>query len=102
MSGGSYNYTYLHIEDMAANLRTTTQLRKAFKTLLKKVAFACREIEWVDSSDTAPGDEDEPIRACLGKNADALVMAEVLAEARHAFVELADAIKRAEKQEYSQ
>jgi hypothetical protein len=102
MSGGSYNYAYRHIADMADELRTTTQLRKAFKTHLRKVAVACQQIEWVDSGDNAPGDEDEPIRACLGKNSDALVMAEVLAEARHAFGELADAIKAAERKEATQ
>jgi hypothetical protein len=29
------------------------------------------DIEWVDSADYAPGDEDEAIRACLKNSTDA-------------------------------
>lgn len=68
MSGGSYGYAYGKIEDLANEIRPTSPLRKAFKTHLRKVAKACHDIEWVDSGDYGPGDEDEAIRACLGKD----------------------------------
>jgi hypothetical protein len=81
MSGGSYDYAFGKIEDLAGQIRQTTPLRKAFVTHLRKVAKACHDIEWVDSGDCGPGEEYAAIRACLGKSGPALVLAEVLAEA---------------------
>jgi hypothetical protein len=95
MSGGSYNYAFVKIEDIAVEIRPTTPLRKAFKAHLRKVAKACRDIEWVDSGDCGPGDEDEAIRACLGKDGPALVLAEVLSEAVRVNAELDAAIDAA-------
>lgn len=40
MSGGGYDYAYGKIQDMADNLRLTTPLRRAFQSLLRKVAAA--------------------------------------------------------------
>jgi hypothetical protein len=95
VSGGHYNYLFSNIEDMAVSLKPTTPLRKAFKTHLFKVAKACHDIEWVDSGDCGPGDEDEAIRACLGKDVKALVLAEAIAEAERANKALSEAIKEA-------
>ena len=97
MSGGSYDYAYGKIDDLADSIRPTTALRKAFKTHLRKVASACKDIEWVDSGDCGPGDEDEAIRACLGKDGPALVLAEAVAEAMRAKAELDAAIDLANK-----
>ena len=95
MSGGSYDYIYSRIEDLANEIRPTSPLRKAFKTHLRKVAKACHDIEWVDSSDCSPGDEDEAIRACLGNDGPALVLAEAVAEAVRVKAELDAAIDTA-------
>ena len=95
MSGGSYDYAYGKIEDLAGEIMPTTPLRKAFKTHLRKVAKACHDIEWVDSCDCGPGDEDEAIRACLGKDGPALVLAEAVAEAVRVKAELDAAIDTA-------
>ena len=95
MSGGSYDYAYRHISDMADSLKTSTPLRRAFKAHLDLVAKACHDIEWVDSGDCGPGDEDAAIRACLGKDGPALVLAEALAEAMRAKDELDAAINAA-------
>lgn len=95
MSGGSYDYAYGRIDDLADAIRPTTALRKAFKTHLRKVAEACKDIEWVDSGDCSPGAEDKAIRACLGKDGPALVLAEAVAEAVRAKVELDAAIDAA-------
>lgn len=65
MSGGSYNYAYSAILDMANEMKPTTPLRKAFKEHLAKVAKACHDIEWVDSGDYAENQEEEAIAACL-------------------------------------
>jgi hypothetical protein len=97
MSGGSYNYAYGSVEDLAEEIRPTTPLRKAFKTHLRKVAQACHDIEWVDSYDCSPGHEDEAIRACLGKDGPALMLAEAVAEAVRVRAELDAAIDAAER-----
>jgi hypothetical protein len=95
MSGGSYDYAYCKIQDMADSLRCTTPARKAFKTLLNKVAKACHDIEWVDSGDCSPGDEDKAIRIALGDNGPALILAEAVAEAKRVQSELQSAIQEA-------
>ena len=97
MSGGSYyNYAFSKIEDLAADLRRTTPLRKAFARHLVKVAKAVHDIEWVDSDDTSPGDKDAAIRDVLGPTADAQVLAVVLEDAKAALEQLKDAIANAE------
>jgi hypothetical protein len=81
MSGGSYDYAYGKIEDLAEQIHPTSALRKAFKKHLMKVAQACHDIEWVDSCDCSEGDEDKAIKACLGQDADKLAMKELIIEA---------------------
>lgn len=70
MSGGSYNYAYMHVDDFLAAMRCHTPERKAFGPVLGAVAAAMRAIEWVDSSDYSEGDENKAIRdvflACGG------------------------------------
>ena len=98
MSGGSYDYAYGKIEDLANEIRPTSPLRKAFKTHLRKVAKAFHDIEWVDSADYSPGDEDAAIHACLGKDGAKLVLAEAVAEAVRVKAELDAAINTANDQ----
>lgn len=62
MSGGSYDYAFGKIDDLAENIQNKNNKgRIAFKKLLKLVAKACHDIEWVDSSDMGDGDENEAI-----------------------------------------
>lgn len=61
MSGGYYNFEYQGIFRLAADIEPTTSNRIEFIKILKLVAKACHDIEWVDSGDYAPGDEDEAI-----------------------------------------
>lgn len=92
MSGGSYNYAYSRVEDVADALRRSPDsLRRAFATHLELVAKAMHDIEWVDSHNYVPGDEDEAIRAALGANADAAQMAELAADLRR-LIEEAEAV----------
>jgi hypothetical protein len=63
MSGGSYDYIYQKIEDLAHNIRSegccscaSPAKRKAFARHLSKVAAAMKAIEWNDSCD---GDDNE-------------------------------------------
>ena len=64
MSGGSMNYLYSRIE-MDATFEQNTPLRRAFAKHLELVCKALHDIEWVDSADYGPGDENAAIRACL-------------------------------------
>lgn len=64
MSGGSYNYIGLKIQDIDVMWVDSPQ-RRAFQNLLKLVGEAMYDIEWVDSGDYGPGDENKAIEKCL-------------------------------------
>ena len=67
MSGGSYDYAYGRVQDMADALRFRSPFdakRMAFAAHLDKVAKAMRDIEWNDSGDGAT-DEPGSIAACI-------------------------------------
>lgn len=99
MSGGSYNYFYSRIEDVAGQVArsdglpkySNPTLRRAFAKHLLKVAAAMRAIEWNDSSD---GDEEETalIEACLSEGAE---LEQAVADAEVALKSLQDAVDRA-------
>ena len=91
MSGGSMNYLYSKLE-YDATFRTDTPERRAFAAHLVKVAKALHDIEWVDSSDNSPGDENEAIRACLG---DAPVLEAAIEQAHEAAKVLRAELERA-------
>ena len=91
MSGGSMNYLYSKLE-YDATFRTDTPERKAFAKHLQRVAKALHDIEWVDSSDYGPGDENDAIRACLG---DALVLEAAIEQAHEAAKVLRAELERA-------
>ena len=65
MSGGSYDYLYHKVEEVADQLDgDRSPLRRAFAEHLHKVAKALHDIEWVDSGDYGPraGDSRHPCR----------------------------------------
>lgn len=76
MSGGSYDYCYCKVEDIAYRIEGTGRCtetkaaRAAFAAHLRLVANALHAIEWVDSCDYSSGDELAPIRACLASGAE--------------------------------
>lgn len=62
MSGGSYNYAFLKIDDLANEIRTNNDPKRiAFVDLLKKVSDAAHAIEWEDSGDTGKEGTDKAI-----------------------------------------
>lgn len=72
MSGGSYDYAYRQVEEMAAGLRAigccsaaAPALRELFREHLWNVAAAMKSIEWNDSCD-GDGSEVALITKCLG------------------------------------
>lgn len=92
MSGGSMNYLYSRLE-YEANFRQDTPERRAFAKHLELVVKALHDIEWVDSGDYGPGDENAAIRACLG---DAAMLQSVLEQAKEAAATLRAEIAKAE------
>lgn len=91
MSGGCYNYAHHQIDELSRDIIGSTPLRRAFKALLAKIGKAVYAIEWVDSGDYAPGDEDEEIKACLAPTA---VLEQVVLEANEAMVNLKSELDR--------
>lgn len=71
MSGGSYNYAFRGVEEMAESLESqrSTPERLAFAALLRRVARAMHDIEWVDSCDMGDGKEVAAIMACIDQAA---------------------------------
>jgi hypothetical protein len=57
---------YLYIQVALAEFPLDTAMRRAFSEHLVLVSRALRAIEWNDSGDGDPGEEDA-IRACLFK-----------------------------------
>jgi len=81
MSGGSMDYLYLRVDEVADELlRSQDPLRAAFGKRLKLVADALYAVEWVDSGDLGIGDDADAIRAALAPG-DALEMAVERAQA---------------------
>jgi hypothetical protein len=89
MSGGSWNYLYSKVDDMAGTLaRSDDPLRRAFGEHLALVAEAMHDIEWVDSCDYGRGDEHKAILAVV-------TPAMVDASARARILEAAQAVIQA-------
>jgi hypothetical protein len=86
------NYLYSQVE--SANFRLHTPERRAFAKHLAKVAKALHDIEWVDSCDYGPGDENAAIMACIRAGD---LLATATEEARKAAKELQEAIARADE-----
>ena len=95
MSGGSYDYFYSKLDDMADRIQLKNPERKAFVKHLKKVVKALHDIEWVDSCDYGENDEIESIMNCIS-NQNVLQIA--IEEAKQAQENLDRAIKKASKQ----
>ena len=87
------NYLYNRLLD-GATFATDTPERKAFRRHLLKVADALHDIEWVDSGDKGPGDENAAIRACLQSDA---VLWALVEQAKDVMATLRVEIERVEK-----
>ena len=71
MSGGSLDYAYQQINDLAERIErgAETPLHTAFADHLRLVAKAAHDIEWVWSADYGPDRENEAILAVVSKGA---------------------------------
>lgn len=86
MSGGSWDYAYQRVQDVADRFRGSREAtRRAFGEHLAKCAEVMRVVEWVDSGDsTSPADTDA-IREVIGAGP---IVAEIEAEARRLLAEV--------------
>lgn len=103
MSGGSYNYAFRHVDEMAESIETrhrSTPLRRAFAEHLKLVGKAMHAIEWVDSGDYGPGDEEAAIKAVLGPHAEALALGQLVGDAERLVKDLTDQIAKAKEADH--
>ena len=90
MSGGSMDYLYSKVAD--AIFDCSTPEREAFRVHLVRVAEALHAIEWVDSGDCEPGDENKAIIACLSGGA---VLSAAVERAEKILQQLTAELKRA-------
>ena len=69
MSGGSLDYAYNRVNDMAYELarHAKTRHQKALVSHLVKVSKALHDVEWVLSGDYGDGDDTAAIMDCIGK-----------------------------------
>lgn len=82
MSGGSYDYCYHRVEEFAENMcsKELDPRREAFRKVLKLVAEAMRDVEWVDSGDYSTGAEHDAIdKLLIGLGADPLIVTKATA-----------------------
>ena len=93
MSGGSWEYFYARLDDVATRLCSSRDpLRRAFGKHLEKCSEALHDIEWVDSGDYGIGDEAKAIKVALGKDSPALVLEESRKHAEAALEQLKSAL----------
>ena len=92
MSGGSLNYAYSRVEDIAQDVlrRSETNLHRAFAKHLFDVAQALHDLEWVLSGDYAYGEESESIRKVVSRNEELETAKE---EAKKLIAELEEFVK---------
>ena len=69
MSGGSLDYFYSRVSDVAQQIRekAETPVHLGFADHLDLVAVALRDLEWVWSGDKGLGDEDAAIMAVTSR-----------------------------------
>ena len=93
MSGGSWDYVSGPIDGAADKLlKQKCPYRKALGRLLKPIAEALHDIEWVDSYNKSHPDEMPAIKRALGANAVGLALAEVVKDAEAVGAMLRDLI----------
>jgi len=97
VSGGSYNYLYRKVIEVAETLSDSNQpdYRKAFAKHLVFIANALHDIEWVDSSDMGNGADKEAIMQCISMQD---VLKEAIENAEYAKENLEDILDEARKE----
>src|SRR5687767_12504646 len=97
MSGGSWNYVFRTFEEVGERLLLCNQLsRRTLGSLVLRIAKALHDIEWVDSDDFGPGQEEKAIDLALGISRDTMMLEQSLADAKRVLADLQAAIAKAQ------
>lgn len=90
MSGGSLDYLYYKVEDVAIKLQNkeNTPLQRAFGLHLIKVAKALHDVELVMSGDYSDGDDEKAIKEVLNDDSNREVFAVLQTDALKLIAEL--------------
>lgn len=94
MSGGSYDYAFQKLEDLAGSIvkrRDNKITRLRVSKLLKELADICHDIEWIDSGDY--GDDDWVNVEGKLKNLTEKVSKEIVLEIKKEIAELSKLVK---------
>jgi hypothetical protein len=94
MSGGSLNYVYARVDEAADEIRSRARCpeHRAFAAHLDLVSAALKDIEWMFSCDTGPGDELPAIRKVVTPE---MVLRQTVAEAERVSAEMLAALAAA-------
>lgn len=97
MSGGSWDYVYRHFDEIADRLESasTSAIRRALGKRVRFLAKAMHDIEWVDSSDYAQGDDRDAIIDALGEKSKEQELTILLEDAKEMIKQLQDFTGRA-------
>jgi hypothetical protein len=96
MSGGSWDYVYMKVEEVSISLRSSKDpRRRALGLKVHLIAEAMHAIEWVDSGDESPGDEYEAIDKVISKTD---LLEEAIFNAEACLKEIQDALAAARKE----
>lgn len=95
MSGGSLDYVYRRLEEIAERI-SGSPLHDAFREHVLSVAKALHDVEWVYSNDYSEGDEEAAIRAVIHPGAE---LAEATKRAERALADLQAALENAHRRE---
>ena len=69
MSGGSWDYEYARLFELADSLKhQKCPYRRAMEEPVRLLAQAMHDIEWVDSHDLGKGEDLKAIKAFLGED----------------------------------
>lgn len=97
MSGGSYDYAFCKVEDMASSMckaENCSSLRKAFAKHLRLVATAMKTIEWVDSGDCSEPVAEKEMRKVISSHRE---ISTAIQDAESSIVALQCLIKKAKE-----
>jgi hypothetical protein len=98
MSGGSWDYFYNKLEEVADRLLNEREPeRRALGRALRTFSPALHAIEWVDSCDWSKPYDTDAIRVALGEHAAARILHETIAQSIEVSERLKEEIKRAQE-----
>lgn len=82
MSGGSWDYAYRKIEDVAERLQQDPRpYHQAFGDVVSKVAHVMHLIEWADSCDISKDDALAAIKEFLGEQGKPIIVGNIKRDA---------------------